>query len=338
MSKKAMLSRTVLSSIFVCGTTVYADVVIDTVTVANPGNAPDTRYATPGYGAVDYVYDIAMFEATAGQYTTFLNAVATTDTYALYDLRMADIPSYLGCNIQRTGSSGSYTYSVAADWANRPVNYVSFWDALRFANWLHNGQPNAPQGPASTEDGAYTLDGYTGNDGSWITRNPGATWVIPTENEWYKAAYYDSDAAVYYDYPTGTDTRPDNRFLWSDTANSANFAKPPFDLHRYTIGAPYWRTEVGQFALSSSPYRTFDQGGNVWEFNETVSSASDRGFRGGSFHSYVTSLRSVSRFFAPFPSPGAFGFRVAYVPEPATLGLLGFGAMLLARRRSPTRR
>ena len=33
----------------------------------------------------------------------------------------------------------------AADWANRPVNYVNFWDAARFANWLHNGQPVGPQ-------------------------------------------------------------------------------------------------------------------------------------------------------------------------------------------------
>ncbi len=38
-----------------------------------------------------------------------------------------------------------------------PVNFVSFWDGLRFANWLHNGQPTGAQGNSTTEDGAYTL-------------------------------------------------------------------------------------------------------------------------------------------------------------------------------------
>ena len=100
-----------------------------------------------------YAYQIGKYEVTAGQYTEFLNAVADSDTYGLYSTLMGDILNY-GANIQRTGSSPNYSYSVAADWANRPVNYVSFWDAARFANWLHNGQPTGPQGPGTTEDGA----------------------------------------------------------------------------------------------------------------------------------------------------------------------------------------
>jgi hypothetical protein len=46
-----------------------------------------------------------------------------------------------------------------------PVNYVSFYDALRFANWLHNGQPTGAQGNATTEGGAYTImpDGIAAN-------------------------------------------------------------------------------------------------------------------------------------------------------------------------------
>ena len=94
-------------------------VTIDLVTVGNPGNEPDTRYETPGYGAVDYVYQIGQFEVTAGQYCEFLNAVAATDTYGLYNTGMY-YPEGFGCNIKRTGPPGSYSYSVAADWANRP--------------------------------------------------------------------------------------------------------------------------------------------------------------------------------------------------------------------------
>ena len=78
---------------------------------------------------------------------------------------------------------------MAADWANRPVNYVSFWDAARFANWLHNGQPTGPQGPGTTEGGAYH---DVGNQ-TLFGRNAGAKFFIPTENEWYKAAYHDQD-------------------------------------------------------------------------------------------------------------------------------------------------
>ena len=111
-----------------------------------------------------------------------------------------------GCNIIRSGESGSYTYSVAADWANRPVNYVSFGDAMRFANWLHNGQPTGAQDATTTEAGSYLVSGATANsDLMAVVRGDDATIVIPTEDEWYKAAYYDGAADVYFDLPMGTD-------------------------------------------------------------------------------------------------------------------------------------
>ena len=101
-------------------------VSIDLVTVANPGNAPDTRYANPGYGAVTYTYQMGKFEITAGQYTEFLNAVAKADPYGLYDPKMDQANSVYACNIQRGGSAGNYAYSVTSDWADRPVNYLNF--------------------------------------------------------------------------------------------------------------------------------------------------------------------------------------------------------------------
>ena len=91
---------------------------------------------------------------------------------------MGDPSGSLGANIQRTGSSPNFSYSVAADWANRPVNYVSFWDAARFANWLHNGQPTGPQGPGTTEGGAYHQRRQSGD---CLARKPGAKFFIPTE-------------------------------------------------------------------------------------------------------------------------------------------------------------
>src|SRR6478609_5125453 len=116
-------------------------VTIDMVPVGNPGNAPDTRYNSISVGSVANAYQIGKYEVTAGQYSEFLNAVAKADPNGLYNTAMGGLPNDYGTNIQRTGSSPNYSYSVAADWANRPVNFVSFWDAARFANWLDNGQP-----------------------------------------------------------------------------------------------------------------------------------------------------------------------------------------------------
>jgi len=253
-----IISRVVVSIVSVtvimglaAGTAVAVN--IETVPVGNAGNAG--RVHTQGtFGSVTYEYNIGKYEVTAGQYTEFLNAVAGTDTYELYNTLMWS--DTFGCKIQRSGSSGSYTYSVAGDWANRPVNYVSFWDAARFSNWMHNGQGNG-----DTKTGSYI---NVGNQ-STFARLPGATWVIPTEDEWYKAAYHKNDGVTgnYFDYPTSSDSEPSNDLINPDLGNNANFYQ---DSSR-TIGSPYWRTEVGEFENSDSPYGTFDQGGNVYDVN-----------------------------------------------------------------------
>lgn len=139
-------------------------ITIPTVPVGNPGNVADTTVmqdGTKGYGSVAYNYRIGTTEVTVGQYTAFLNAVAATDTYALYNTKMATNLNIAG--IARSGSSGGYTYSVIGS-ANHPVTYVGWGDAARFANWLHNGQPTGAQSASTTEDGAYTLNGATENE------------------------------------------------------------------------------------------------------------------------------------------------------------------------------
>ncbi len=164
---------------------VSADITIDTVTVGDPGNAADTadHSGNPnGQGSVAYTYNIGKYEVTAGQYCAFLNAVAKTDPYDLYNSSMWS--STDGCKIQQSSNVDGYYYNVAPDYANRPVNFVSYWDACRFANWLHNGQGNG-----DTETGAYALNGYNGFDGRNIQRSTEARWAITSEDEWYKAAY-----------------------------------------------------------------------------------------------------------------------------------------------------
>lgn len=307
---------------------------IEFVTIGNPGNPPDTRHSSTGFGAVDYTYRISKYEITAGQYTKFLNAVAVTDTYGLYNpLFMADFAGS-GARIQQSGSRGNYSYSVPPDWANRPVNWVDFWDIVRFVNWLHNGQPTGPQGPGTTEDGAYL---NIGNQ-TTLSRQPGAKFFIPTENEWYKAAYYDPNkggpgVGGYWDYPTETDAIPGNDI--DESTNPGNNANYITGDNSTAIGWPYQRTEIGEFELSASYYGTFDQGGNVSEWIEDRR-GDERGVRGGSYTYIAQGMHASGRSRSyPHIEFSMLGFRIASaIPEPST-ALLALIGLAIVFHRSP---
>ncbi len=310
----------------------HCGVVIETVTVGNPGNpgegSGESEPAGWGpdriCGAVAYTYNIGKYEVTAGQYTEFLNAVAATDTYGLYNSMMDSLSN--GCQITQNGTSGSYTYDFSgrpsgteADWVNRPVNFVSWADAARFANWLHNGQLTGAQDATTTEDGAYDLSAtqsYYGPNGEtpaygtddWdslndaliaVIREPAASVFLPSEDEWYKAAYHKNDGVTgnYWDYPTSSNGVPSNDL--DGSGNNATF----FDGD-LTIGSPYYRTEFGAHVNSESPYDTFDQGGNLWEWDEAILYGSFRGLRGGSFSYGGNYLHAAFR--------GSYGFSLGY--------------------------
>ena len=273
-------------------------VTIDMVTVGNPGNANDTT----GYGAVNYEYQIGKYDATISQYTAFLNAVAATDTYSLYNANMATNLNIAG--IQRNNSSGSYTYSVIGS-GNRPISYVSWFDAARFSNWMANGQPTGAQSSATTENGAYNVNGATsGNAVAKNVTNPNTsaapTFYIPTENEWYKAAYYspvlNSGAGGYYAYATQSNSDPGN--VVGGGANRANYNNGVFSVTQ-VAGLPNenqnYLTDVGAFTDSASYYGTFDQSGNVFQWNDLDGTAgSTRGQRGGSWDFFPASYSSSS--------------------------------------------
>ena len=296
-----------------------ANITIDTVTVGDAGNAGQLSGQGAGgfgpdriCGSVGYNYNIGKYEVTAGQYTAFLNAKAKTDIYGLYNTNMDTAYDSYGCNIKRTGPDGNYNYTVASDWANRPVNNVSYWDSCRFTNWLGNGQ-----GTGSTETGAYTLNRYNGQDGRTIQRNAGWKWAVTSEDEWYKAAYYKggSTNAGYWLYPT--------------QSNSISTGMANYD---YTVRHI---TDVGSYGFSSA-YGTFDQGGNVWEWNEAIvyqgTNYAERGGRGGSFDfsdsGYTLQSSSRNYSFPNFENDDVFGFRVSeVVPEPSSIITLAVGLL-----------
>lgn len=286
----------------------FAIVSIDYVTVGNAGNAADP---STGLGAVGYEYQIGKYEVTNAQYAEFLNAKAATDTYSLYNPNSA----FVNLGINRSGSSGSYSYSVTTGMENRPVALVSWFDAARFTNWLANGQ-----GAGDTETGSYTLNGAMSGT---ILKNFGATVYIPSENEWYKAAYYNGFTSSYSLYPNGQNTI---------TTADANFAQ--------VIGSS---TDVGSYSGDPSMYGTFDQGGNAAEWNDTVFNGSLRGMRGGSWSNhpnddYLASTPTHTTPGSPSVEGSAVGFRVASVatiPETSTalLGVLGLLSFLRRKRR-----
>jgi formylglycine-generating enzyme len=308
MSKTAPIALAALA--FMAGLAnppAFAATIIPTVPIGNPGNSPDTT----GFGSVAYTYNIGATEVTNAQYVAFLNAVAATDTFNLYNSNMAGSTG----GIARSGSAGAYTYASISGRANNPVSFVSFWDATRFANWLHNGQPTGPQSGSTTEDGAYTLTsaGITANS---ITRNASWQWAITSENEWYKAAYYQpadqgGDSDGYWFYPT-----------------SSNSISPTAANYGNVIGG---LTPVGSYP--SYFYGVYDMAGNAFERSDTIFGGGRRQL-GGSWGTGESFLQSVSLIGGGSGSEnGTVGFRVVQIPSPTALSLVGLGGMIATRRR-----
>jgi formylglycine-generating enzyme len=330
-----------------CGiSTGRAAIIYETVPVRDAGNTGILSGAGAGIygygpnrvcGAVDYEYRIGTYEVTAGQYTVFLNAIARQDRYGAYISAMGD-PKW-GCGITRSGggtTESPYTYAVATAYIDRPVTHVSFSNAARFANWMHHDQPTGVEDLTTTEDGAYFVNGArTLEPMMAITRKAGAAWAIPTEDEWFKAAYYNAATQTYYQFPTRSNDEPGS-VLADPAGNNANYEA---DYTRYPIDAPYYTTVVGEFQNSLSPYGTYDQGGNVSEWNEAIVTTTTRGIRGGTFYDNDSVyLRGVYRESnEPTSAYEFYGFRLVQLPEPATAGLMVAGLVVLTLRKRPTR-
>ena len=293
-------------------------VTIDWAWILDPGNTPDDT----GFGKVDEGYRIGKFEVSNEQYGEFLNAVGQSDPNGLYNRSMGT--SSQG-GITRSGSAGSYQYETRTGMANKPINFVSYYDSLRFVNWLENGQPIGSQSSLTTEDGAYTfLEGILSGG-----RNEDASLFLPSEDEWYKAAYYDAVRAAYWEYPTAQDSFPD----CVDPPGGSNAANCRFALKELT--------DVGAFVNSPSAYGTSDQGGNVFDWNE-ARIGDRRGLRGGSWIDPPDDdyLAASYRSGGGDPDNGtiSIGFRVAAViPEPTTGLLVSLGLIGLSLRSSRIR-
>lgn len=269
---------------------------IELITIGNAGNAPHST----GYGSVGYRYDIGKYEVTTAQYTEFLNAIAATDTYGLWRPEQ---------DITQGGSPGSWTYTTVGGRENHPIDGVQLRDCMRFVNWLHNGQPSGAQDDSTTEDGAYDLPGHDPN--SSTVREADWVYALPTRDEWYKAAYYNSGTASYYEYPTSSDTKPGHEE--DGSPNNACF-----------VDFPGWSQEsdmfpVGTYTASASPYGVFDMAGNASERTEEWHNSEAIYNIGGRFNATPDAFEATTAHSQNsnhwFFHPGN-GMRVVAVPPP----------------------
>ena len=357
--RRALLANSLTSAVFVWLTLVSTSYAIhvETVLVDNAGSAADTT----GYGAVAYEYRIGKYEITNAQYAGFLNAVDPNglNAMSLYDSQMSS--HVLGGLSFSSGNVAGAKYGVKSGRGENPVVFVSWYDAIRMANWMNNGQGNA-----DTETGAYTL-GALGADavpvgGPGIARNAGARWYLPNENEWYKAAYHQpfgqgGDGDDYWEYATGTNAIPYSTApagaATPDPANAANYFYDDLGAavgynDGFAISGSYvynsalnYLTEVGAYSESTSFYGTFDQNGNVSEWNERpFAGGANREIRGGSwaatgfFGPLFLSAQQSNGLNSATSSFAEIGFRLAtIVPEPAAATLVVSALTLLWGRR-----
>ena len=301
--------------------------------VDRPGNVADG----PGtLGAVDYEYWIGRYEVTNAEYAAFLQAVAASDPHGLWSFSMGTTD---WGGILRSGTPGAYVYTVKPDFADKPVVFLSFYSAVRFANWLHWGMPAGPGAAAAIESGSYDLAGPNPN-----RRGAGATWVVPDRHEWHKAAYYDPAGVVtpprWLNYATRSDVEPTAALCDSagEVTNSG------FNV-AVSQGACNWNGSTGgnvaTVGASGTPsfFGTYDQTGNALEMTEVITSRTGALVVGGQYWSTGDALaRSWVGGIAPDDVGNARGFRVAYLPEPDGLaGALAGVATLaaLCTRRNP---
>jgi formylglycine-generating enzyme required for sulfatase activity len=180
-----------------------------------------------------------------------------------------------------------------------------------------------------------------------VAVNSGASYLLPTEDQWYKAAYYKGGSAMagYWDYATQSDSTPTAVTAGStgigSSGSTGNFAN-------YTLEAD-WNSQDGNVTTvgtngGASAYGAFDMSGNVYEWNDlTGASGSSRGLRGGDWRNSAFGLSSSNRFaLDPSLEGDDIGFRLASsvaVPEPSTraMGLAGLacgGWQVFRRRRA----
>jgi formylglycine-generating enzyme required for sulfatase activity len=272
---------------------------IDFVDIGNAGNAADTTT----YGAVPYEYRASIYEITQDAIT-------------------------------KATASGMANVTAGAWTGNQPAATITWYEAAAFVNFL-NTNSGKTAAYNLTFSGSWSMALWSSEQawtagGTNLYRNKDAYYFLPSENEWYKAAYYNAAGTNYFVYPTGSDTAP------TAVASGTNAGSAVYDN---VASVPATVDSAGGL----SPYGTMGQGGNVFEWTESAfagtnnSTTEDRAIRGGNYATAMNVLSSSDRYnLGPAAQFPGVGFHVASVPEPSTYALLlmtAAGALWMTRRR-----
>ena len=308
-----------------------AAITIETVPVGNPGNAADTATAKPlRLGGLHLQHRQVRGDGRAVHGVPQRRGRRRTPTGCT--TRTCGRPTY-GCRITAERHRRAATPTA---WrptsSNRPVNYVSWGDACRFANWLHNGQPTGAQDLATTEDGAYYLNGAT-SDAAPTGRQPQGGLEVGDDQRGRVVQggvlqERRRRRGDYWDYPTSSNTAPGR--------DMADVSGQQRQLLHGTVRTPSTRHVLhdggGRVPELRQPVRHVRPGRQRVGVERGDLYGSYRGLRGGSFQP-ISDLRASYRSGYGYPTGEDYdlGFRVSEVPEPAFLGILALP--LLAQRR-----
>ena len=284
---------------------------IEFVTIGNAGNADDAGaggglYSSP-YGGVSYGYRMGTYEISQDA-------------------------------IEKATAGGLASVTAGPHTGNEPAAQMTWFEAAAFVNWLNDQR--TPGLKAYNLTGVTSLTPWASVDawqagGENLFRHKDAYYFLPSEDEWYKAAYHQNTGvnADYWDYATGSNTIPTQALTDGTTPFTAIF-------DGVEAGTPADPADVN-LAGGLSAYGTMGQNGNVYEWAESAfdginnSSSENREIRGGLWNGTGSYLRSSSRANnTPTSSNSNIGFRVASVPEPTSTGLMiSAGLLAIARRR-----
>lgn len=293
------------------------------VAIGNPGNSADTTGSPAPAGSVGYVYGLGKFEVSRDMIEKYNSGFGNANSLGI---TLADMTSF-GGNVP-----------------SRPATGVSWNEAARFVNWLNTSTGGFAayqftSGGVNSNITPWTASDALDYDASNPFRSKRATYVLPSYNEWYKAAFYDPINSRYYDYPTGSDTSP--TAIASGTSSGSavyaqTFSQGPADIN---------------LAGGLSPFGVMGLGGNIMEWDESSVDLSNsdasiyRGIRGASWVYFDAAYLSSSIRSSNEPTSKSFsiGFRVASVapsggaavPEPSMMllgTLIGLGGLIRKSR------
>ncbi len=274
-------------------------------------------------GGVDYKYRIGRLETTVAQYVKFLNTVDPRgrNKHRLYSKTESSSawPKYGQINQKKKTKRGRHYRVAYPQWSKKPYGFSDFLRAARFVNSLNNGKVMRKK---YTRKGGFDVTKYRVrlskktekgmyNMSRKRTQRTGSTgFVVPSQDEWIKSAYYDPNGGGTYSfwkYPTnpgvfgdGTATQPNSTIL-NQNGNVTNRADQPLatDLAgtepvptwcpvqyspadqcetKNPFGIPaeeYQKLYTASLstigqARTLSPWGTLDQGGNAVEWTDTI--------------------------------------------------------------------